>query len=192
MLLNVLIVIVTVIGMEVFACLTHRYIMHGPLGWAWHKSHHEETEGPFEKNDLYAVVFAVISGLVFIFGFVGIWPLRQVGIGLVVYGVLYFIVHDGLVHRRWPFTYVAKSGYLKRLVQAHHMHHAVGSRDGCVSFGFLYAPPIRALKEQLRANAAASQRRKERRGPVKAVRARDRVQRPALKDGADAATGQSG
>ena len=77
-------------------------------------------------------------------------PLYWVGIGMSVYGVLYFFVHDGLVHQRWPFRYVPRNGYLKRLVQAHRLHHAVDGRDGAVSFGFLYAPPVRRLKEQLR------------------------------------------
>jgi beta-carotene 3-hydroxylase len=38
--------------------------------------------------------------------------------------VLYTFVHDGLVHRRFPFA-GSPIGYLKRLVQAHRLHHAV-------------------------------------------------------------------
>ena len=57
----VLIVVLTVVVMEGVAYSVHRWIMHGPLGWGWHKSHHEDRHGVFEKNDLYAVVFAVIS-----------------------------------------------------------------------------------------------------------------------------------
>jgi beta-carotene 3-hydroxylase len=150
--LNGLIVIATVVAMEVLAYATHRWIMHGPLGWGWHRSHHEETEGVFETNDLYAVVFTILSGALITFGIAGIWPLRQIGLGLMIYGVLYFIVHDGLVHQRWPFRWVPKRGYLKRLVQAHKMHHAIEGREGCVSFGFLYAPPVHHLKGRLRRN----------------------------------------
>lgn len=148
-LINTAVVIAAIIAMEGFAVVVHRYIMHGPIGWGWHRSHHEETEGWFETNDLYAVVFSFLSGGILVFGNLGVWPLQQVGIGLILYGVLYFIVHDGLVHQRWPFRYVPKHGYLKRLVQAHKMHHAVNGRDGCVSFGFLYAPPIKDLKSAL-------------------------------------------
>ncbi|MEM6763024.1 MAG: sterol desaturase family protein [Pseudomonadota bacterium] len=146
---NTAIVIASVFLMEALAYLTHRYIMHGPIGWGWHKSHHEETEGIFEKNDLYAVVFSVVSGGIIASGIAGVWPLRQIGLGMMIYGVLYFIVHDGLVHQRWPFRYVATKGYLRRLVQAHKMHHAVQGRDGCVSFGFLYAPPLVKLRARL-------------------------------------------
>jgi beta-carotene 3-hydroxylase len=69
---------------------------------------------------------------------------------MTVYGVLYFLLHDGLVHHRWPFRIKPRHAYLQRLVQAHHLHHAVRSRQGAVSFGFLYAPPIRRLRRQLR------------------------------------------
>lgn len=154
--LNALVVIATAAAMEVVAWAVHRFVMHGPLGWGWHRSHHEETEGALERNDLYAVVFTVLSGALIAAGIAGVWPLRQVGLGLMVYGILYFIVHDGLVHQRWPFRYVPRRGYLKRLVQAHRLHHAVEGREGCVSFGFLYARPPQALKAQLQRNGSLS------------------------------------
>ena len=42
-----------------------------------------------------------------------------------------------------------KSAYMKRIVQAHRLHHAVSSKHGTVSFGFLWAPPVRVLKAEL-------------------------------------------
>jgi beta-carotene 3-hydroxylase len=63
--------------------------------------------------------------------------------------VLYFVAHDGLVHQRWPFRYIPRKGYLKRLYQAHRLHHAVDGKDGCVSFGFIYAPPVDELVKEL-------------------------------------------
>lgn len=148
-LLPVLIVPTTVLLMEVAATLTHRFIMHGRLGWGWHRSHHEPREGHFEQNDLYAVGFAALSiGLMV----AGHWwmPLFWVSIGVIAYGVLYFFAHDGLVHQRWPFRHVPRRGYLKRLYQAHKLHHAVEGKQGCVSFGFLYAPPVEQLRTTLR------------------------------------------
>jgi len=71
------------------------------------------------------------------------------------YGLLYAIVHDGLVHRRFRFVKPPKSGYLKRLVQAHRLHHAVRERDGAVSFGFLYAPRLDSLLDRLRTHRSA-------------------------------------
>ncbi|MFC0252790.1 sterol desaturase family protein [Massilia consociata] len=150
MLLNTLIVVLTVVLMELFSIVAHKYVMHG-FGWGWHKSHHEPRTGWFEKNDLYAVVFAGVAIALIWFGTEGAWPLQWVGAGMTAYGVLYFVAHDGLVHRRWPFRYTPRSGYLKRLYQAHRMHHAVEGKDGAVSFGFLYAPPVHKLKQALHA-----------------------------------------
>lgn len=152
-LVNVLIVVATVLAMEGVALLTHKYLMHGP-GWGWHRSHHEPHEGVLEKNDLYAVVFGALALALFVFASAEFGPLYWVAIGLTVYGLLYAVVHDGLVHQRWPFRHVPRNPYLKRLVQAHRLHHAVDGREGCVSFGFLYAPPVRRLREELRAGQA--------------------------------------
>ena len=147
--LNSLVFLTTLVGMELFAWFAHKYIMHG-WGWGWHRSHHEPRVGWFEKNDLYAVVFAAIAILLIALGTSGWYPLQWIGAGMTGYGFLYFLAHDGLVHQRWPFRHVPRHGYLKRLYQAHLMHHAVQGRQGCVSFGFLFAPPVSTLKRQLR------------------------------------------
>ena len=146
---GIAILVATVVVMEAVALLTHKYVMHGP-GWGWHRSHHEEHDETLEKNDLYAVIFAGLALALILFGSAR-GPLYWIGLGMTLYGFLYFVVHDGLVHQRWPFRYVPRNGYLKRLVQAHRLHHAVDGKDDCVSFGFLYAPPVRALKQELRA-----------------------------------------
>ena len=148
MLEPVLIVAATVAGTELAATLIHRHVMHG-FGWGWHRSHHEPHDDLFETNDLYAVGFGVASVLLMIGG--RAWaPAFWMSIGLIVYGILYTAVHDGLVHQRWPFRHVPRRGYLKRLYQAHKLHHAVEGKTGCVSFGFLYAPPVVRLKAALR------------------------------------------
>ncbi len=148
-----LIVVATVAATEAMAALIHRHVMHG-FGWGWHRSHHEPRQGWFEVNDLYALVFAALSVVLMLIGHRWPWALWM-GVGLVVYGILYTLAHDGLVHRRWPFRHVPRRGYLKRLYQAHKLHHAVEGREGCVSFGFLYAPPVERLREGLRAGEAA-------------------------------------
>ena len=157
----------TVFGMEVAAAVIHRYLMHG-IGWGWHRSHHAAHDDVLEVNDLYAVVFAGLSVILMALGHW--WPaLFWISVGLVVYGVLYFMLHDGLVHQRWPFRHVPRRGYLKRLYQAHKLHHAVDGREGCVSFGFLYAPPLDRLREDMRRHGAlrreAEAPRAARKGP---------------------------
>lgn len=141
----------TLIAMEGVAWWTHRYVMHG-WGWAWHQSHHEPRRGWFELNDLFAVVGAVISVALILYGAEGFGPTWWIGWGMTAYGALYFLLHDGLVHRRWPWKWQPKSGYLKRLIQAHKIHHAVHEKDGAVSFGFLYAKPLPVLKQELQAS----------------------------------------
>ena len=148
-LIPIAIVIVTVAAMEFIATISHKYIMHG-WGWGWHRSHHVEHDDTFERNDLYAVLFAAPSIVMIYLGSQYQHPVLWVGTGMAVYGFLYFVVHDGLVHQRWPFRIVPRHPYLKRLVQAHRLHHAVRTREGCVSFGFLYAQPVSTLKDELR------------------------------------------
>lgn len=148
------IVAATVMAMELAACALHKYVMHGP-GWAWHRSHHAPRTGRFEKNDLYALAFLGLSLILFTLGAKAWPPAWWVGAGMAAYGLLYAIVHDGLVHRRFPVPFGARGGYLRRLVQAHRLHHAAKERTGAVSFGFLYAPPVRTLKRKLRQRPVA-------------------------------------
>jgi beta-carotene 3-hydroxylase len=147
---GLLLLIGTVAAMEAFAYAAHRWIMHGP-GWALHKSHHRPRSGAFEANDWYAGIFAlpsialVYAGLNWSWGDWAVW----VGAGIAVYGIVYFCFHDVIVHQRLPHRVVARSPYLKRIVQAHRLHHAVETRQGAVSFGFLVAPRPEALKAEL-------------------------------------------
>lgn len=152
-LIAIAIVVGTVALMELFAWWAHKYVMHG-WGWGWHRSHHEPHDDTFEKNDLYAAVFASVAIALFWIG-TTYWVVWWIAVGVTCYGALYFVAHDGLVHHRWPFRHVPKKGYLKRLYQAHRLHHAVKGKDGCVSFGFLWAPSLDSLKEQLRENRKA-------------------------------------
>ena len=149
-LLPLAVMLASAAAMEAVAWAVHRYVMHGALGWGWHRSHHSPRQGWFEKNDLYAVVFAGLS-LLFFTVLAARWPLLWwAGAGMGLYGLLYVFVHDGLVHQRIPFVKAPRRGYLKRLVQAHRMHHAVREREGAVSFGFLWAPRLERLRDELR------------------------------------------
>lgn len=151
-----LIFFATLAAMELFAYAMHRWVMHG-VGWFLHESHHRARTGPFELNDLYAAIFAVPSiTLIWLGvqeGWGAIWT--TVGAGIAGYGAIYFGFHDWIVHQRLPHRIVPRSDYFKRIVQAHRLHHVVESKHGAVSFGFLWAPPIDQLKEQLRASEQA-------------------------------------
>jgi beta-carotene 3-hydroxylase len=150
-----LIVLATVAAMEFIAWSSHKYVMHG-FGWAWHRDHHESHDNLLEKNDLYAVFGAGMSitafalGSPLVMGANAWWPGTWIGLGVLVYGVIYTLIHDGLVHQRY-FRWVPKRGYAKRLVQAHKLHHATIGKEGGVSFGFIVARDPASLKRDLKA-----------------------------------------
>jgi beta-carotene 3-hydroxylase len=50
---------------------------------------------------------------------------------------------------------VPRSGYAKRLVQAHKIHHATIGKEGGVSFGFIFARDPAILKQELKAQREA-------------------------------------
>lgn len=138
------------IGMEGVAWAMHRYLMHGPL-WVLHKSHHAPRAGAFELNDLFGLVFAGLAIGLFALGARPGWGAAWwAAAGTTVYGVLYALLHDGLAHDRWPIKVPARGGYLTRLKQAHRLHHAVPTREGAVSFGFLFPADPRRLAQRLR------------------------------------------
>ncbi|HEU4457851.1 MAG TPA: beta-carotene hydroxylase [Methylibium sp.] len=144
------IVVATAVAMEAVATLVHRHWMHGP-GWGWHQSHHDSGPGVrWERNDLFALCFAALAVALFFIGDAFWWPLYWVGVGMTVYGLAYALLHDMLIHQRLPVAWTPRTGYLARLRQAHRLHHAVRVREGAVSFGFLYAPPVQRIAERLR------------------------------------------
>jgi beta-carotene 3-hydroxylase len=135
-------------GMEGIAYLMHKYVMHGPL-WLLHKSHHQPRQGWFELNDVFGVFFAIPSMVLIYYGVRGHPMLLWAGLGMAAYGAVYWGFHDILVHHRIRHRYAPRGGYLRRLVRAHLIHHKTMVRDGAVSFGFLYAPPIEKLTQNL-------------------------------------------
>jgi beta-carotene 3-hydroxylase len=143
--------ILTVLAMEGVAYAAHRWLMHGP-GWFLHRSHHQPTVGLFEANDAYAAVFALPS-ILLLYGGVnsgwGSWAIWA-GAGIAGYGLIYFGFHDVLVHRRLGYRFHARSAYLKRIIQAHRLHHVTKGRRGAVSFGFLVAARPAGLLARLK------------------------------------------
>ena len=150
---GIAVALAAIAAMEGVAYVAHRWIMHGFM-WGLHRSHHEPRSGLLEANDWFAVMGAapaialIFAGSVLGFGSALMW----LGIGITGYGVIYFGFHDVIVHRRVPVSWVPRSRYMKRIVQAHRLHHVVETKAGTVSFGFIYAPPVRELLAKLEAN----------------------------------------
>ena len=139
--------------MEGVAWATHKYVMHGFL-WSLHEDHHDGKNHRFEKNDLFAFFFAMPAVALFVLSLyapLALWP----AIGVTLYGVVYFGFHDIVVHRRLGVTIRAPSRYLRKIIQAHRLHHAVHQKHGAVSFGFLISPDPADLKKKLQASGVS-------------------------------------
>jgi beta-carotene 3-hydroxylase len=135
------IVVATFLFWEFVAWFSHKYIMHGFL-WTWHRSHHTVHSHSLERNDLFALVFSIPSiGIFYYFSLVNYNPyMLAVGLGILCYGIFYFIFHDVIVHQRIRWRFAQKSRYLKRMINAHYVHHSKHTKKDCEAFGFLYAP----------------------------------------------------
>lgn len=123
--------------MEGVAWFTHKYIMHGFL-WQLHKDHHQQTDGPFEWNDFFAVLFAAIAITFCVLGLPQADWKFWVGAGITSYGIAYFLVHDVFVHRRIKLFGKPFNRYFKALRKAHRIHHKTLTKHGAESFGFLF------------------------------------------------------
>lgn len=137
-----LLYILTTLGvfalMELVAWATHRFVMHGFL-WVLHRDHHEPHQGKLEKNDWFALFFSIPSILSFYLGhrFSNPW-LICTGLGILLYGIAYFFVHDIVVHQRVRWLTRSKHRYIRELRWSHKMHHKHQGREQGESFGFLF------------------------------------------------------
>ncbi|MGC6479806.1 MAG: beta-carotene hydroxylase [Flavobacteriaceae bacterium] len=131
----------TFIGMEGMAWFSHKYIMHGFL-WSWHKDHHvKDHKSWFERNDRFFIVYAIIStGLVLCWGELGFWPGLPMGIGIFLYGLTYFFVHDIFIHQRFKLLRNANGRYARGIRRAHKIHHKNIHKEGGECFGMLWVP----------------------------------------------------
>ncbi|HRG32849.1 MAG: sterol desaturase family protein [Saprospiraceae bacterium] len=143
--INTGLVFLAFIGMEFMAWFTHKYVMHGFL-WTWHEDHHKPhqlKEGFWEKNDRFFLVFAVPSFLCYLFG--SLYPdlrwLLFIGIGISIYGICYFLVHDVYIHRRFEWFKPLDNTYSKAVLKAHGAHHAKQTKEDGESFGMLFVNP---------------------------------------------------
>lgn len=140
-LLFILLCLAAILGMEFVAWFAHKYIMHGPL-WRWHEDHHKKDHrsGSFwEKNDRFFLVFATPGILCLMLGsFTELKWLLPVGIGITIYGSIYFLIHDVYIHRRFRWFRHLDSPYSRSVLRAHGAHHAKTTKENCESFGLLW------------------------------------------------------
>ena len=139
--MSILIVMVVFLLMEPLTWTIHKYIMHGFL-WILHKDHHDHsTEGHFEKNDYFFVIFALPAIALFYLGAKnGYNYLFFIALGITLYGMAYFFVHDIFIHQRFKLLKNTKNPYLKGIRRAHKQHHKYITRHDGECFGFLFVP----------------------------------------------------
>ena len=132
------------IGMEFMAWFAHKYVMHGFL-WGWHEDHHKKEliHGFFHKNDRFFLVFAVPSATCYILGSAvpGLFGLFFVGVGISLYGLTYFLIHDVYIHRRFKWFNLIDNFYSRAVLRAHGAHHAKREKEDGESFGLLVINP---------------------------------------------------
>lgn len=128
--------------MESVAWATHKFLMHGFL-WALHKDHHKrDHDHVLERNDSFFLLFALPSMLLFLIGSMrGLdTPWLWVGLGVLLYGIAYFLVHEVFIHQRIKGMRTSQKSYFIALRRAHKIHHKhLGKEDG-ECFGMLIVP----------------------------------------------------
>ena len=139
-LVNILWVLAAFWSMEFVAWFAHKYVMH-TFGWQLHKDHHEPTGHSFQRNDLFALIFAIPSWLCMQAGIMleEYW-LMYIGIGILLYGMAYFYLHEVIIHDRWKFRGKVKHWYLRALAKAHFAHHKHKEKEHGECFGMLVVP----------------------------------------------------
>jgi len=152
-LINSAIVLATFLTMEAIAWFAHKYVMHGFMWW-FHKDHHVHEPGFFERNDSFFLIFAIPSAYCFITGTLNgdfrVW----IGLGILLYGICYLIVHDVFIHQRFKWLRRTDNAYFKAIRKAHLLHHKhLGPEDG-ECFGMLWAP-WRLFKEAIKTKSSA-------------------------------------
>ena len=136
-----LLVLTVFILMEGATWLIHKYVMHGFL-WVLHRDHHDHSnEGPLEKNDWFFFIFATPAITLMYFGALKEFNyLFYIGIGITLYGMAYFFVHDVFIHQRINFLRDTENRYLLSIRRAHKQHHKHTGKEEGECFGFLWVP----------------------------------------------------
>ncbi len=110
--------------------------------WKLHEDHHKphfEKDGFFEKNDSFFLIFAIPSALCYYLGIsTPLTWLLYIGIGISIYGLIYFLIHDVYVHKRFSWFRQLENPYSIAILRAHGVHHAKQTKESGESFGLLF------------------------------------------------------
>lgn len=146
---SILVTIGTFLAMEGVAWLAHKYLMHGIL-WTLHADHHKKDTTDFlERNDSFFLIFATPGMICLFLGMQNDFsPVFFVGLGITLYGMAYFFIHDIFIHQRFKVLRNSDNAYLKALRRGHKMHHKHLGKEHGECFGMLWVP-IKYFKQAL-------------------------------------------
>lgn len=138
---GIIVFILTFLIMEFMAWFTHKYVMHGFL-WTLHRDHHKKDHDSwFERNDAFFIFYALVSIGFFLLWKYGILSIGlAIGLGILAYGIAYFIVHDIFIHQRFKLFRNIDNKYARALRRAHKMHHKHLDKEDGECFGMLIVP----------------------------------------------------
>ena len=126
--------------MELVAWSAHKFVMHGFL-WSVHRDHHQPTGSKFQRNDLFFLIFAIPSWQCIMLGFIfGSILSIGIGFGIALYGIIYFLFHEVLIHRRFNWLDNMNNRYFKMLKAGHRRHHEFVEKEDGECFGLLIVP----------------------------------------------------
>ncbi|MBT4344751.1 MAG: beta-carotene hydroxylase [Flavobacteriales bacterium] len=131
------IILATFLFMEFVAWSVHKYIMHGFL-WYLHKDHHQVDKNKIlQKNDAFFLIFAIPSAILIIYGIENFSYQLYIGIGIALYGLAYFVVHEIIIHQRVKILSRIDNKYIRAIRFAHKVHHKKLEKENSDSFGML-------------------------------------------------------
>lgn len=138
LMINILAFLFSFIAMEFVAWFMHKYVMHGFL-WELHRDHHQGAKGKLHKNDWFILIFALPSMAGIFFGlYLELSVLIWIGVGIALYGLIYFLIHESFIHQRFKiFPKHTDNYYFKGIKKAHRMHHSHTTKEDGESFGLL-------------------------------------------------------
>lgn len=141
MLINILITLGAFLAMEFVAWFSHKYVMHGFL-WYFHADHHKKDhDSVFERNDFFFLLYATPGIILILLGSMNDWDYRfYLGLGIALYGLCYFLVHDLFIHQRSKVFRNANNFYFRAIRRAHKMHHKHIGKEHGECFGMLIVP----------------------------------------------------
>ena len=92
------------------------------------------------KNDWFFMIFAIPGSGLILLNSIDLSASFFIGIGITLYGIAYFVVHEIFIHQRIKILKHTNSRYLKGIRRAHKVHHKSLYKEDGSCFGMLFVP----------------------------------------------------